>query len=113
VLRRALEINSDDADPWINKGGALFILGRSKEAIACYDRALEIDRNRTSAWNSKGLALDELGRYEEAIACYDRALEINPKSELAREKRNAAQQMCNQLKAAKKPTNHNRQNKGV
>jgi tetratricopeptide (TPR) repeat protein len=67
-----------NAAQWMNKGASLSNLGRSEEALACYDRALAINPQDAEAWSNKGNALGALGRSEEALACYDRALAINP-----------------------------------
>jgi len=61
-----------------NKGLALNALGRSKEAIVCYDEAIAIDPKEILAWYNKGNALLELCRYQEALNCYDEAIKINP-----------------------------------
>tara|TARA_B100000586_G_C19801355_1_gene298256 strand:- start:38 stop:490 length:453 start_codon:yes stop_codon:yes gene_type:complete len=58
---------------WINKGKALYELGRPEEAIECFDKAIELDPKKASAWYNKGTALTNLGRPEEAIECFDKA----------------------------------------
>jgi tetratricopeptide (TPR) repeat protein len=68
----------DDAAAWFNKGDGLEDLGRSDEAIKCYDRALEIDPQYEWAWIGKGFSLASLDRLDEALECFDKALEINP-----------------------------------
>ena len=62
----------------VNKGTSLEGLGRSEEALACYDRALALNPQVAAAWLNKGLPLTSLGRFEEALASYDRALDIAP-----------------------------------
>ena len=64
---------------WSNKGKSLGNLGKSQEAIECYNRALEIDPKYAFALSNKGGSLADLQRMEEAIECYNRALEIDPK----------------------------------
>ena len=100
----SLGINPRDAGTWFNKGNDLYHLKGFDEATACYDHALEIDPNKANAWHAKGNALYALRRYDEATACYDRALEIDPNNKLARQWRNAAQRMRDQLRKAQKPT---------
>jgi Flp pilus assembly protein TadD len=68
---------------WSNKGGALRALGRTEEALDCYDRALALNPRDEQAWYNKGVALGALGRTEEALDCYDRALALNPRYEQA------------------------------
>jgi tetratricopeptide (TPR) repeat protein len=67
-----------DAKEWNDKGVSLDNLGRSDEALRCYDRAIELDPRLTLAWCSKGASLNALGRHEEALGCYDKALELDP-----------------------------------
>lgn len=74
---QALEINSDNADAWYNRGIVLAKLGRYEEAVASYDRAVELNPDKDEAWNNRGNALEKSNRYEEALASYNRAVEIN------------------------------------
>jgi len=73
------ELKEMEAWELVNKGASLCHLGKSAEAIACYDRALEIKPRDAMAWNNKGIALGKLDKEQEAIACHDKALEIKPK----------------------------------
>ena len=68
-----------EADELSNKGVTLDALGRTDEALACYDQALKINPRYAEAWSNKGNALGALGRTEEVIACYNEALKINPR----------------------------------
>jgi tetratricopeptide (TPR) repeat protein len=63
---------------WYNKGVVLGNLGRSQEAIECYDKAIQIDPNYADAWYNKGVILGSLARNLEAIECYDKTIQINP-----------------------------------
>jgi len=42
---RALKIDPEYADAWVNKGSALFYLGRNEEALQCARKALAINPN--------------------------------------------------------------------
>lgn len=75
---RALEIDPDYHEAWVNRGNALVNLREYEKAIASYDRAIEINPNDFYVWNSRGYTLRMLEQYEEAIASFDRAIEINP-----------------------------------
>jgi tetratricopeptide (TPR) repeat protein len=46
----------------MNKGGALYLLGKQKEALEYFDKALEIDPNYVWALNNKGTLLRDLGK---------------------------------------------------
>ena len=54
-------------------------MGRTEEALDCYDKALEIDLRNEAALTAKGSTLYNLGRYEEFLQCLDKALEKNQK----------------------------------
>jgi tetratricopeptide (TPR) repeat protein len=63
----------------INKGNALWSLGRFEEALASHDLAIALIPESVEAWSNKGIVLGDLGRPEEALACLDRAIAINPR----------------------------------
>jgi tetratricopeptide (TPR) repeat protein len=73
----------------MNKGVALWALGRHREAIDCHDEAIKIRRRLVEvegrvelanylamALMNKGNALSALGHHNEAIDCYNEAIEI-------------------------------------
>jgi tetratricopeptide (TPR) repeat protein len=76
---KVIEINSNNADAWNNKGLSLIMLSRYGEAIQALDKAIEIKPNNAAAWSNKGCALDGLGRYDEAMQASDIAIENDPK----------------------------------
>jgi Tfp pilus assembly protein PilF len=53
-------------------------LGRSKEALANYDKALAINPGDAGVLNNRGVTLQHLKRFEEALESYDQALAIDP-----------------------------------
>ena len=85
---------AQELEAWeiLNKGAALSSLGRTKEALACFDKVLEIMPRFDAGWLNKGVVLRKLGREKEALACYDKAIEINPNSSQAWYNRGLAQQ---------------------
>ncbi len=65
-------------DNWFNRGVAFEKMGRSEEAVECFDKAI-LDRPDDSwAWFNKGVSLHRMGMMGEAMKCYDRALAIEP-----------------------------------
>ena len=78
-LDKALEIDPQNAETWINKGWSLgqLQLGRHEEAIHRLDKALELDPQNGKAWNNKGRSLGSLDRHEEAAHCFSKAMELN------------------------------------
>ena len=93
---------SQELEVWeiLNKGTALNYLGRTKEALACFDKVLEIMPRFDAAWLNKGVALAKLGRDKEALECYEKATEINPNSPDSWFNRGIAQQSQGLLEEA-------------
>ena len=73
---KALEIDPNNADAWMKKGGALLFLQQYLESIDNFNKALEINPNSTGSWILKGTALAFLQRYQEAIDSYDKPMVI-------------------------------------
>ncbi|MBI4464028.1 MAG: tetratricopeptide repeat protein [Acidobacteria bacterium] len=84
----------------LNKGTALSNLGRTREALDCFDKALEIMPRFDAAWLNKGVILFKEGKASEALECYDKAIEINPNSAAAWYNRGTACQKQQKLEDA-------------
>jgi len=76
--RKALALNSYQADVYNDLGSALQAKGQIDEAIICYLKTLEIDPNHATAFYNLGSAYQMKGRLEEAIASYRKAAEYRP-----------------------------------
>ena len=75
----AFDFNSrPDDDSWFNRGVALEKMGKSEQAVECFDNALEENPNDSWAWFNKGVSLHRLGLLGEALLSYDKSLELNP-----------------------------------
>lgn len=74
---RALEIDSEDATLWTNRGTLLASLGRYEEALDSDERALALEPNYSLALYNRCLTLNRLERYEEALDSCQRALAGN------------------------------------
>ncbi|MFN6305674.1 MAG: tetratricopeptide repeat protein [Microcystis sp.] len=71
------------ADIWIERGGQLWRLRRSEEAIKAFDEAIKQNDpdNVYLAWYGKGLALFALDKYQPAIEALQQAINTLPKRE--------------------------------
>lgn len=76
-FERAIELDSNSPNAWINRGVALIRLNRYEEALSSVERAIELDPNDHHAWCNRSTALLNLGRYQEALTSSDRALKLD------------------------------------
>jgi tetratricopeptide (TPR) repeat protein len=58
---------TNDYENWTNKGIVLGNLGRSDEALKCFDEAIEINPQFAEGWFNKGVVLKKLHKYDEAL----------------------------------------------
>ena len=75
---QAIELNSNHAEFYNNRGFAKNKLRQYHEAIADYDKAIELDSNYVMAYTNRGVVKNNLKQYREAIADYNKAIELNP-----------------------------------
>jgi len=73
----------DELSMLLGKGQALLSLGKSEEALICFDRALALHPGHAETLVKKGSALEKLNRLDEAISCYDQAIQANEAMTLA------------------------------
>lgn len=78
LFDRVLQIISNDAGVFYNRGNALMDLKRPEEALSSYDRALKIKPDHVQALYNRGNALLGLKRHEDALDSYERVLKITP-----------------------------------
>lgn len=62
---------------WNIKGVSLDRIGKTIEALECFENALKIDGQYANAWGNKGIAFTKLNELSKAIYCFDRVLEID------------------------------------
>ena len=74
----AIELNSNYAEFYNNRGVAKNNLGQYLEAIADYNKVIELNPNDAMAYSNRGNAKDELGQHQEAIIDFNKAIELNP-----------------------------------
>ena len=78
AFERAIQLNSNYALAYNNKGRVLSRLKRYEEAILAYDQAIRLDPAYAHAYNNKGVALKSLGWNEEAILVFKRSDPTQP-----------------------------------
>lgn len=85
---------------WVNKGFGLDNLGKTHEAIQCYERAIELNPENAVAWNNKGFALVRLNNFDSVLNCFERATTLDPKFERAWINRGLALRRLNRVDEA-------------
>jgi len=71
--RRALDLDPDDADIWVNYGAACDAAGDDGVARQAFDKAVCLAPDNATAWHNKGAILFQQGRYEEALPALEKA----------------------------------------
>ncbi len=74
---RAISMRYGWAITHIQRGLALYSLGRFEEAEQSFGEAIERDPNGAAAWHNRGLAKSKLGRFAEALADATEALRLD------------------------------------
>lgn len=71
-----LKLDPRDSMAWDEKGSSLVSLGRTEEAIDCYDRALTIQPGNPLRWLCKAEAELRTGRKQEAVYSFQQAIRV-------------------------------------
>ena len=77
-LRRALEINSNNAEVYNNLGNALQQKGQLDKAKLFYQNAINLNPNFTEALNNLGMVLKEERHFDKALNYYQKVLQLDP-----------------------------------
>ena len=75
---KAIELNSNFADAYNNRGFAKAGRGEHRKAIKDYDEAISFNSRHASAFNSRGVSKACLKQYDEAIKDFNAAIKIDP-----------------------------------
>jgi tetratricopeptide (TPR) repeat protein len=75
-FNKAIALNPNAPDAWLNKGNSFIELDKHVEALECFDKAINLKPNYTIAFSNKGTTLAMLGKYKEAIEQFDKAIEF-------------------------------------
>lgn len=91
-LQQAVRLKTGDADPFLDFGMALLMLGQNPLAIENFQKAISLRPNFADAYYNLGLAYDLMGDKADAIIVYRKLKAIDPK---------LAQALLDQLKPPK------------
>jgi tetratricopeptide (TPR) repeat protein len=73
MLRRAVELDPEDAGTWFNLGYACEHAGQRREAIAAFEKAVAFNPKLDRAWYGLGFAHAQLGEHEAAAKALEEA----------------------------------------
>ena len=78
-LKKAVELNPDDADNWYWLGYFYFFnIKDDEEGIKCLKKAVELNPDDADNWECLGICHKINENYEDAIMCFKKAVELNP-----------------------------------
>lgn len=83
AFRRAIELDENYAEAYLNLGLLLADDGQCEEAERLLRKATQLNPNSHAAHGRLGVLLQELGRHSEAELEFKRALEIDPADSIA------------------------------
>lgn len=75
---QAIQLNSKNVLPYINRGSARQAQGDLVRALQDYDQAIQINPKLAETYGSRGLAKRALGKVEEALADFKSLLVLAP-----------------------------------
>ena len=78
AYKKALSINPDYAEAFINLGNALREQDKLDKAIDAYNKALSINPDYAETYNNMGITFQNQGKLDEAIDAYKKAISIKP-----------------------------------
>lgn len=78
AYRRALELDPDFADAYLNLGALLCEAKRCREAVGLYDEAIRRWPGQANLHFNRAIALEDQGRMADALASYDTCLLLDP-----------------------------------
>ncbi len=83
LYTKAIEINPEYMDAYINRGLVNNELQKYEESIKDYDKAIELDSKCALAYNNRGYTKYKQQNYNGALEDYNRAILLNPKFQMA------------------------------
>jgi predicted O-linked N-acetylglucosamine transferase (SPINDLY family) len=100
MIGQAIEINSNVAIYYSNRGNAMKELKQFDAAVASYDKAIELKPDLADAYSNRGNSLQKLKQFDAAVVNYDKAIELKPDLAEAYSNRGNAMQELKQFDAA-------------
>lgn len=100
LIGKAIKINPDNADFYVNRGFALQELKQLNAALDSYDKAIAIKPDYVRAYYNRALVLQELKQLDAALASYDKAIVLKPDYAIAYSNRGVVLEGLKQLDAA-------------
>jgi tetratricopeptide (TPR) repeat protein len=76
---KAIALDPNYADSYVERGNVLLGLGDKQGAIADYTRAIKLDPNYALAYYNRGVVRNDLGDKQGALVDYTKAIEFDPK----------------------------------
>ncbi len=83
-LSRAIEIDPEQATPYLHLGEVNLQIGCTEEALRCYQHALQLQPDDVVILNAYALALWGTGQLDEARALFQRAVQLAPNNAFTR-----------------------------
>lgn len=80
---KAVELKTDDAIAFLNRGKTHYNLKAFDKAGADYDKAIELDPKGSKAFYNRGVLYERLGNLERAIADYQKAVDLDSTNDAA------------------------------
>jgi serine/threonine protein kinase len=77
------EVGEMNASDWNNKGVSLDKIGKTDQALECYEKVIALNPKHFNALNNKGLIYIKQNNFDKAIECFDKSLELSGAHELA------------------------------
>jgi len=105
LYTKAIELDPNFIDAYINRGNSYQNLKQYKKAIENYDQAIKLDPKFAFAYNNRGYSFYNLKQDKEAIEDYNQAIKLDPEFALAYNNRGLSFYNLKQYKKAFKDYN--------
>ena len=74
----AIDLNSDFAEAYNNRGTTYYRKGEFDKAIQNYNKTIDLNPDYAEAYNNRGAAYADKGEFDRAIRDYTQAIDLNP-----------------------------------